>query len=420
MNLTSELVEHFFRHEYGRLVALLTRDLGVRNLELAEDVVQSAMSRALVTWPRSGTPTDPSAWLFRTAKNMAIDSLRKQKLADEYFEAATNCPGERSRIEMPLPEFESAIGDETLRLLFLCCHPVISAESQVALALKTVSGFGVQEIANGLQTSSATIEKRLTRAKEKLREHQLEFNELTSTAIIERLEAVLSTIYLIFNEGYAASSGENPIRLDLCWESIRLGQMVAEHPLCGTPAAQAFVALLLLHVARMKGRMDTDGEVVLLAEQDRQSWDGGLIRQAMGYAERAARGTELSRYHLEAAIAWEHCRAPDFAATDWARISDLYEMLQQRFSTPMIRMNAAVARSYVDGPQIGTTLLLKLDDADRKRIRPWWDCCMAQLHERMHQPLKAVSHWRDAIALASAESQRVFIRSRIERLNVSE
>jgi RNA polymerase sigma factor (sigma-70 family) len=420
VNLTSELVEHFFRHEYGRLVALLTRDLGVRNLELAEDVVQSAMSRALIAWPRSGTPADPSAWLFRAAKNLAIDALRKQKLADEYFEAATHCPDERSRREMPLPEFESAINDETLRLLFLCCHPVISIESQVALALKTVSGFGVHEIACGLQTSSATIEKRLTRAKEKLREHQLEFNELTTTAIIERLEAVLSTIYLIFNEGYAASSGENPLRLDLCQESIRLGKMVAEHPHFGSPEAQAFVALLLLHVARMNGRLDTNGVVVLLAEQDRQRWDGGLIRQAMGYAERAAQGTELSRYHLKAAIAWEHCRAADFAATDWSRISNLYEMLQQRFSTPMIRLNAAVARSYIDGPQVGTTLLLKEGDADRKRIRPWWDCCMAQLNERMHQPHKALSHWRDALALASAESQRAFIRSRIERLIVSE
>lgn len=421
MNPTSELVEHFFRHEYGRLVALLTRDLGVRNLELAEDVVQSAMSRALVAWPRSGTPTDPSAWLFRTAKNMAIDSLRRQKRQHEM--GSTDGDGvshESSLAEAELLRFETEIGDETLRLLFLCCHPAISAESQVALALKTVSGFGVQEIVSGLQTSSATIEKRLTRAKEKLREFPLEFSELTSTAIIERLEAVLSTIYLIFNEGYAASSGENPIRLDLCWESIRLGQMVAEHPLCGTPAAQAFVALLLLHMARMNGRLDTDGVVVLLAEQDRQRWDGGLIRQAMGYAERAAQGTELSRYHLEAAIAWEHCRAPDFAATDWSRISDLYDMLQQRFSTPMIRLNAAVARSYVAGPQVGTTLLLKLDDADRQRIRPWWDCCMAQLHERMGQPQKALSHWRDALALASAESQRVLIRSRIERLIVSE
>lgn len=417
MNSSSDLVERFFRHEYGRLVALLTRDLGVRNLELAEDVVQSAMSRALVSWPRSGTPSDPTAWLFRTAKNLAIDALRKQKLVDEYSEASCSRPEEFSWETAKLPEFDSEIGDETLRLLFLCCHPVISIESQVALALKTVSGFGIHEIASGLQTSSATIEKRLTRAKEKLREHQLEFGELTPTAIVDRLAAVLSTIYLIFNEGYAASSGENPIRLDLCWESIRLAQMVAVHPLCGSPEAHAFVALLLLHAARMNGRLDTNGEVVLLAEQDRTRWDGGLIRDAMTYFERAAQGTELSRYHIEAAIAWEHCRANDFSDTDWSRISGLYGMLQQRFSTPMIRLNAAVARSYVDGPSTGTALLLGLDDADRQRIRPWWDCCMAQMYERLGQNRKALSHWLDASALASAEPQRVFIRQQIERLN---
>lgn len=417
MDSSSDLVEHFFRHEYGRLVALLMRDLGVRNLELAEDVVQSAMSRALVSWPRSGTPSDPTAWLFRTAKNLAIDSLRKQKLADQYSAASRNRPEEFSQEHATLSELDSEIGDETLRLLFLCCHPVISIESQVALALKTVSGFGIHEIASGLQTSSATIEKRLTRAKEKLREHQLEFNELTPAAIVDRLTAVLSTIYLIFNEGYAASSGENPIRLDLCWESIRLAKMVAVHPLGGTPEAHAFVALLLLHAARMNGRLDTNGEVVLLAEQDRTRWDGGLIREAMAHAERAAQGTELSRYHIEAAIAWEHCRATDFSNTDWARISGLYELLQRRFSTPMIRLNAAVARSYVDGPDVGTALLKGLDDTDRQRIRPWWDCCMAQLYERLDQPRKALSHWLDAAALASAEPQRVFIRQQIERLN---
>ncbi|XZE20829.1 RNA polymerase sigma factor [Pirellulaceae bacterium SH449] len=279
MTSTSELVEHFFRHEYGRFVALLIRDLGGRNLELAEDVVQSAMSRALVTWPRSGTPTDPSAWLFRTARNLAIDALRRQKRQQNTGATdGVSVSNEITILEAELLRFESEIGDETLRLLFLCCHPAISVESQVALALKTVSGFGVQEIASGLQTSSATIEKRLTRAKEKLREYEIDFSELTSAAIIERLEAVLSTIYLIFNEGYATSSGENAIRLDLCWEAIRLGKMVAEHPLCGSPAAQALVALMLLHLARMKGRLDRDGVVVLLAEQDRDLWDGSLIR----------------------------------------------------------------------------------------------------------------------------------------------
>ena len=417
MNSTSQLVEHFFRHEYGRLVALLTRDLGVRNLELAEDVVQAAMSRALVSWPRSGTPVEPTAWLFRTAKNLAIDNLRRQKLEQEIFDSAGSRPDEPTVALEPLPPFENEIADATLRLLFLCCHPAITVDSQVALALKTVSGFGVHEIALGLLTTSANIEKRLTRAKEKMREQHLELIEMSSAEVAERREAVLSTIYLIFNEGYATTTGDVPIRLDLCWESIRLAKMVAAHPVAGSPAAQALVALLLLHTARMNGRLDTDGGVVLLAQQDRTRWDGALIREAMSYAQNAARGSELSRYHIEAAIAWEHCRASDFSSTHWSRIVSLYGLLLERFATPMIRLNAAVARSYIEGPEVGLALLLKLDDSERKRTRPWWDCCMAQLNERRGQRDSARSHWRDALALATADPQRVFIHGQIERLD---
>lgn len=418
MNSTSQLVEHFFRHEYGRLVALLTRDFGVRNLELAEDVIQSAMSRALVVWPRSGTPTEPSAWLYRTAKNLAIDNLRRQKLAQGFLDAANAVSEESSTTFATLPHFDSEIGDETLRLLFLCCHPAIAVDSQVALALKTVSGFGVHEIALGLLTTSANIEKRLTRAKEKMRELHLELSEMTSTEVFERREAVLSTIYLIFNEGYAATAGDVPIRLDLCWEAIRLAKMVAAHPVADSPAAHALVALLLLHTARMDGRLDTDGGVVLLAQQDRTRWDGGLMREAMAYAQNAARGAELSRYHIETAIAWEHCRALDFSGTNWERIVELYRLLLDRFATPMIRLNAAVARSYVEGPEVGHDLLLKLADSDRKQVRPWWDCCMAQLNERRGQHNSARSHWLDALALATAEPQRAFIRKQIERLSI--
>jgi RNA polymerase sigma factor (sigma-70 family) len=420
VNSTSRLVEHFFRHEYGRLVALLTRDLGVRNLELAEDVVQSAMSRALVAWPRSGTPTDPSAWLFRTAKNLAIDILRRGKLEQGFLEAASNQSEEPLANLATLPQFENEIGDETLRLLFLCCHPSIPPDSQVALALKTVSGFGLNEIALGLLTTSSNIEKRLTRAKEKMREQHLELIEMTSEDVVERSEAVLSTIYLIFNEGHAATTGDVAIRRDLCWEAIRLAKMVAAHPVANSAAAQALVALLLLHTARMDGRLDNDGGLVLLAQQDRTRWDGALIREAMAYAQNAVCGSELSRYHIEAAIAWEHCRASDFSSTHWSRIVSLYGLLLERFATPMIRLNAAVARSCIEGPEVGLALLLKLDDSERKRTRPWWDCCMAQLNERRGQRDSARSHWRDALALATADPQRVFIKGQIERLDQCE
>jgi RNA polymerase sigma factor (sigma-70 family) len=420
MSSPSELVEHYFRHEYGRLVALLTSQLGARHLELAEDIVQTALSRALTAWPRTGLPIEPSAWLYRTAKNLALDALRRQQVGERVlqdsfkrFEESCNAVDHTTDGSV---SFDSEIGDEILRLLFLCCHPAIADESRVALALKTVSGFGVQEIASGLLTTTANVEKRLSRAKEHLRELETEITELNSSDVEARIESVLSTIYLIFNEGFFSSTGSAPIRNDLCEEAIRLVRMLAGHPICGCPSAFALLALFLLHSARMDSRFDSRGSMILLEDQDRSDWNSRSIREAMEWAKKSASGSELSRYHLEAAIAWEHCRATNFAATDWSRISAIYEMLLDRFSTPMIRLNAAVALSYAKGTRAGREQMLSINDVDRRRLRPWWDCCMAQLHERSNSPSAAISHWRDALALSTTSAQRKFIQSRIDRL----
>ncbi|MEQ1904779.1 MAG: sigma-70 family RNA polymerase sigma factor [Pirellulaceae bacterium] len=416
MSSASELVEHYFRHEYGRLVALLASRLGVRYLELAEDVVQSALSRALTAWPRSGVPNDPSAWLYRTAKNLALDALRREQLAERVLHGQVAPIDDSTNSPEGVVQFDSEIGDETLRLLFLCCHPAIAPESRVALALKTVGGFSVSEIASGLLTTADNVERRLTRAKEKLREAKAEITELNSAEVVSRMESVLSTVYLIFNEGFFASSGDSPIRDDLCAEAIRLAQMIAGHPICGCPTVYAQVALFLMHSARLNSRLDASGTTILLADQDRSQWNWDLIREAMSWMEKSATGDLLSRYHIEAAIAWEHCRATDFAATDWRRIVQLYGTLLDRFATPMIRLNAAIASSYADGPEAGREQLLAIDAVDRKRLRPWWDCCMAQLHERAGVPAAALSHWRDALALATTSPQRQFVQSQIDRL----
>lgn len=416
MSSASELVEHYFRHEYGRLVALLTSQLGVRRLEFVEEAVQTALERALTAWPRTGLPTEPSAWLYRTAKNLVLDALRRQQVAERFEQDSYEQFNEAQTLADGLIHFDSEIGDETLRLLYLCCHPSLSAESRVALALKTVSGFGVHEIASGLLTTPANIEKRLTRAKERLREKAAELIELNSADVVPRTDSVLSTIYLIFNEGFSASTGDSPIRNDLCHEAIRIARMMASHPICGGPAVNALLALFLLHSARLDSRLDASGSVVLLADQDRSQWNWGLVREAMDRMSEAISGTELSRYHIEAGIAWEHCRAQDFESTDWTRIMTLYNMLLDRFSTPMIQLNAAVACSYAVGPTAGKEQLLAIADADRKRLRPWWDCCMAQLLERSTEFTSAMSHWRDALALATASAQRQFIQAQIDRL----
>lgn len=418
MTDTSRLVEHFFRHEYGRLVAVLMSQLGVRNLELVEDVVQTALSRALLVWPRSGTPDDPAGWLYRTAKNSALDALRRQAIAQRAIENTLQQPFS-SASESWQAEAEHEIGDETLRLLYLTCHPILSPDSRIALALKLVCGFGIHEIACGLLTTPSNIEKRLTRAKERLREQAIEITELNSMDLLERRESVLSTIYLIFNEGFSSTCGDEPIRVDLCHEAIRLTRMIASHSKYSGPAVSALLSLLLLHSARLDSRLDSSGAAVLLADQDRSLWKWDWIREAMWWAEKSAYGAELSRYHIEAAIAWEHCRATDFSTVNWTQIARLYSMLLQRFTTPMIRLNAAVAQSYVNGPEIGRVQLLAIDGKDRKRLHPWWDCCMAQLHERSGDPEAAYFHWRDALVLATAPAQKRFIQCQIDRISQS-
>lgn len=416
-NSNVPLGDHFFRHEYGRLVALLTRQLGGRYLQLAEDVVQSSLSRAWSSWPRTGTPANPSAWLYRTARNLALDQLRREPVGQAALEQWALRAQRTDDGSLPPDLDDHEIGDESLRLLYYCCHPALPPESQVALALKTVSGFGTHEIARALLTHAATIEKRLSRAKDRLRTANLDLLDWDSSDLLARQDTVLATVYLIFNEGYAANVGDALIRRDVCEEAIRLSKWLADHPTTGTSTAQALVALLLLHAARFDSRTDPAGALVLLEDQDRDRWDGALIRQALHYARRAIDGPTLSRYHIELGIAWEHCRSPDFESTNWQRISSLYVLLERYSPTPMVRLNAAIADAFLYGPSHGLQRLLGLSVEDRQKLRPWWDCSMARLHERLGAVQTAVSHWRDALALAVAEPQREFIRRQIARLD---
>ncbi len=299
---SADLVEHFFRHEYGRLVGVLTRSLGVRHLELVEDAVQMAMWRGLHCWSRQGVPSAPAAWLYRSARNWAIDALRREASFQKARESIGQSQADTAC--MSLAE-DAAIADESLRLLFLCCHPTIPAESQVALALKIVGGFSVGEIASGLLASPANIEKRITRAKTRLREVGEEIASLSVDAMQARLDAVLLVLYLMFNEGFSASQGESLLKRDVCDEAIRLNRMLIDHSLFSqSPAVAALLALMLMHSARFDTRLDADQCVVLLADQDRAAWDWSRVREAMHWMLVAARGERLSRYHIEVAIAW--------------------------------------------------------------------------------------------------------------------
>src|SRR5436309_3340881 len=335
------LVEHFFRHEFGRLVAVLTRSLGVRRLDLVEDVVQAALEKALETWSRRGVPEDPAGWLYCTARNLAIDALRRERThaqalprlaeAAERDRRGQETGTERgTRAERGDPRraldvhFADEIGDEPLRLRFVCCHEAVPAESRVALALKTLCGFSTAEIARALLTTDANVQKRIERARDRLRELDLVFDTPAAAQLGARLDAVLAVVYLLFSQGCHVTHGDMPIRRDLCDDARRLARMRAAHPVGDVPAVHALLALMCFHGARFDARVALDGAIVLLEEQDRSAWNWGDVREGMEWLARSAAGDELTRYHVEAGIAWEHCRAPTFAETDWRRIAELY------------------------------------------------------------------------------------------------
>ncbi len=324
-------------------------------------------------------PRAPAAWLQRAARNLAIDALRREAM---FQNAMQTIAADSLDFDLPLPSDESEIDDEPLRLLFLCCQPSIPAESQIALALKIVGGFSVTEIASGLLASAANIEKRLTRAKSRLREVGEELATLSAQAMQARLDEVL-LLYLMFNEGFSASHGPSAIKRDVCDEAIRLTRMLVAHPAFDDiPSAAALLALMLMHSARFETRLDADECIVLLADQDRSAWNWSMVREAMHWMLVSARGDHLSRYHIEAAIAWEHCRAASLESTDWYRVSELYQLLMKVAPSSMVRLNAVIATSYRDSVAAALEQLLRLSEPDRKQLRPggtarWPSCCSA-------------------------------------------
>ncbi len=407
----NNLVEHCFRHEYGRLVAVLTRALGVRNLELVEDVVQAALAKAIYTWAQKGVPNDPAAWLYRTARNLAIDSIRRSHIEQRIV--ASNGLERAFLTENEPTTGTIEVEDAALRFLFLCCHPNIPLESSVALALKTVSGFSTEEIASAFLISKSNAEKRITRAKEKLRECGVEIADLDSSSMEARLEAVQATIYLLFSEGYSSSSGDVALRKDLCEEAIRLAGMLIQHTQLSAASNAALLALMLMHVARFDARVDTSGAIVLLEAQDRARWNWALIREAMEWMKRSTETHQVSRFHIESAIAWEHCRASSFEAIDWRRVVELYQSLECICPSPMVRLNRAIAWSYVSGPEVGLQHLIEIPEVDQSRLRPWWDCAVAEAYHRLGKTAEAIAHWTDALSLTRGAAHRELIARKL-------
>lgn len=406
------LTEHLFRHESARLVAVLTGQLGVRNLELAEDVVQEAIVRAFRTWPYHGIPADPAAWLMRTAKNLALDILRREHSFREKEAEIVRTLGDWGAKSTPPPDSE--ITDDFLRLLFTCCHPVLTTEQQIALSLKVVCSFNNNEIARAFLTTEAAIAKRLTRARSALRQADAAFALPEGPELPPRLTAVLRTLYLLFNEGHSATGGDQIIRRELCDEAIRLGSLLATHSATSLPPTHALLALFCLNAARLPARVDFLGDIVRLEDQDRALWDQSLIQRGIRHLALAACGTRLSEYHLQAAISACHCLASDDASTDWPRILSLYDDLAAMTSSPVVLLNRAVAVAKVHGAARAVDGIAFLADGGSLGDYPLAHAVLGDLELRRERPAAAALHFKRAVALSTSAPERDLFAGRLQ------
>lgn len=408
------IVEHFFRHETGRLHGTLIRLLGPQNLTLAEDVAQEAMLRALKSWSISGFPANPSAWITRVAMNLARDALRHRKmsLAKEpavitHFEQMSSPAG--------TPDPDQVIRDDALRLMFICCHPILTPDTQVALALKVLCGFSTGEIARAFLSSEAAVEKQLTRAKQKIRQAHLGFEIPEGESLAPRLEGVHAALYLLFNEGYKASSGDQLLREDLCEEAMRLALLLVQHPVGNTPRSHALLAFMLLTSARFPTRLDEQGYLLRLDDQDRSKWDPRMIERGLQHLAQAATGDDLSEYHLQAGIAACHCLARDYASTDWARILHHYDELFRLKPSPVVALNRAVAVANVHGPDAALTAIEQIEQRDRLESHYLLHAVIGELEWRRENFAAAAESYRRALKLAQVGPEQSYLARMIER-----
>ncbi|NOT74007.1 MAG: sigma-70 family RNA polymerase sigma factor [Cyclobacteriaceae bacterium] len=412
------LLDHLFRHESGKLVSILTKIFGPHNLELAEDVVQDTLLKALEHWKFHGTPDNPSAWLFTAARNKAMDVIRRERHHKEFAAEVSPLLKSEYSAGATLTQLvhENEIEDEQLRMMFVCCHPMVAEEGQVALILKTLGGFSVAEIAKAFLTSEETITKRLYRARQQFRTEKVAFALPKPSELKERLNNVLTAIYLIFNEGYNSSYHDSLIREDLVEESLRLGKMLVDHPLTRQPESLAMLALFCFQSSRLYGRVDETGQLVQLKDQDRKKWDQEMIRQGIFYLQNASSGDQVSAYHFEAAIAHEHCIAPSYQETAWDKILTQYNWLFEMRPDPLIALNRLVIYAEVHGPGKALKELQKLPDKDLLKNYYLYPAVMGEWNAQLGNHAEAKSYLEQAIKLTHSPSEKQLLQSKINKL----
>jgi len=401
-------VEEVYRSEWGRIVATLIRLVG--DFDLAEEVAQEAFSIALEKWQAEGIPEFPRAWIIQTARHKAIDRIRRKTRFEDDLDAHPEIELGRSVV----PDYDiGEIPDDLLKLIFTCCHPSLSHEAQVALTLRTLCGLETDEIARAFLVPVETMAQRLVRAKRKIRDAKIPYAVPSLKDMPERLQAVLTVIYLVFNEGYASTRGAL-VRTDLSAEAIRLGRLIREVMGPQPPSeVTALVALMLLQDARRDARLDANGDIVILEDQDRSRWNRQQIEEALPLVEDAIRGG-AGQYALQAAIAATHCQAARAEDTDWRQIVGLYDLLELQQPSPVVALNRAVAVAMADSPQAGLAIIDGLEDLDNYHL---FHAARADLLRRMGSRQQSAASYRRALALATNDSEKRYLERRLREVS---
>jgi RNA polymerase sigma-70 factor (ECF subfamily) len=409
--LTSDSIEQIFRTESRRVLATLIRLLG--DFDLAEEALQDAFTAAVERWPADGIPANPRAWLISTGRFKAIDALRRRARFDDSLAAIADRLGDG--VTSPEEVDDERVEDDRLRLIFTCCHPALPPDAQIALTLREVCGLTTEEIARAFLSPAPTLAQRIVRAKAKIKAARIPYQVPSRAELPERLATVLHTIYLVFNEGYSASSGASLTRHDLSGEAIRLGRLLVE--LLPEPEALGLLALMLLHESRRDTRTSADGELVLLDDQDRSRWNREMIGEGIALVDQALRSRQFGPYTLQAAIAAVHAEAPSAAETDWSEIVGLYDVLLRADPSPVIELNRAAAVAMRDGPLLGIRLIDGLLARGELGNYALAHSARAELCRKLGWTAEAIESYRSALRLISQEPQRRFIERRLDELS---